>query len=62
MSPVEFSPQSASVIDVEQSEAARTTGSGPVTSTISAKATILYDRVVNLLAFMKNPRATSTQA
>jgi hypothetical protein len=54
MSPVEFSPQSASVIDVEQSEAARTkdTGIKPVASAMSAKATTLYDRVVDFRVFM----------
>jgi hypothetical protein len=57
MSPVEFSPQSARVIDVEHSEAARTkdTGSRPVTSAMSAKTTNLYNHVVNLLVFMENP-------
>ena len=57
MSPVEFSPQSASVINVEQSEAARTkdTGIEPVASTISAKATTLDNRVVDFFVFMQNP-------
>jgi hypothetical protein len=57
MSPVEFSPQSAKVIDVEQSEAARTkdTGIKPVASTTSTKATTLHDHVADLLAFMKIP-------
>jgi hypothetical protein len=63
MSPVEFSPQSASVIDVEQSEAARTkdTGSKPVTSTASDKATTLYNHVANLLVFIENPLHKSDQ-
>ena len=54
MSPVEFSPQSASVIDVEQSEAARTkdTDIKLVASAMSAKATTLDDRVVDFLVFM----------
>ncbi len=57
MSPVEFSPQSASVIDVEQSEAARTKGTGikPAASAMSAKATTLDDHVVDFLVFMQNP-------
>jgi hypothetical protein len=57
MSPVEFSPQSASVIEVEQSEAARTkdTGIKPAASAMSAKATALDDPVVDFLIFMQNP-------
>ena len=57
MSPVEFSPQSASVIDVEQSEAARTidTGIKPVASTTSTKATTLHDHVADLLTLVKSP-------
>jgi hypothetical protein len=57
MSPVEFSPQSAGVINVEQSEAARTkdTGIKLVASTISVKATTLGNRVVDFLVFMQDP-------
>ena len=63
MSPVEFSPQSAKVIDVEQSEAARTkdTGIKPVASTTSTKATTLHDHVADLLAFMKIPTDQNRQ-
>ena len=57
MSAVEFSPQSANVIDVEQSEAARAkdTGIKLVISKMSAKATTLDDRVAGFLVFMENP-------
>jgi hypothetical protein len=57
MSAVEFSPQSANVIDVEQSEAARAGDAGikPVASAMSAKATTLDNHVVDLLVFMENP-------
>ncbi len=47
MSLVELSPQSASVANIEQSEAARAkdTGIKSVASTISAKATMLDNRL-----------------
>jgi len=56
MEPVEFSPQSASVTNIEQSEAARAedTGIEPVASKISAKATTVDNRVVDFLVFMQN--------
>src|SRR6267142_2227108 len=48
MSPVEFSPQSASATNVGQSEAAsaRDTDIEPVAPTISAKAATLENRIV----------------
>src|SRR4051794_34995896 len=54
MSPVELSPQSASVTDVEQSEVARVkdTDIKLVAPTISAKAATLDNRIVGLLVFM----------
>jgi hypothetical protein len=54
MSPVEFSPQSTSVTDVEQSDAARAkdTDIKLVAPTISAKAATLE---VDVLVFMQNP-------
>jgi len=54
---VELSPQSASVADIEQSEAARAkdTGIKLVAPTISAKAATLDDRIVDFLFFMQNP-------
>jgi hypothetical protein len=57
MSPVEFSPQSASVTDLEQSEAARAkdTDIKLVAPTISAKAVTLDNRIVDFLVFMQNP-------
>lgn len=57
MSPVEFSPQSASVTDVEQSDAARAkdTDIKLVAPTISAKAATLDNRIVDFLVFMQNP-------
>jgi hypothetical protein len=60
MSPVEFSPQSANVINAEQSEAARAKGTGiePVASTISAKATTLDKRVIDFLIFMQKSTLT----
>jgi hypothetical protein len=53
MSPVEFSPQSASVTDIEQSEAARAkdTGVKPAVPATSARAATLDNRMVDLLAF-----------
>src|SRR5215217_8743136 len=55
MSPVEFSPQSASPINIGQSEAASAgdTDIEPVAPTISAKAAILDNCMVDLLAFMQ---------
>jgi hypothetical protein len=57
MSPVEFSPQSASVTDIEQSEAARTndTDIKPGAPTISAKAATFDNRIVDFLVFVQNP-------
>jgi hypothetical protein len=57
MSPVEFSPQSASVADIEQSEAARAkdTDIKLGAPTISAKAATLDNRIVDFLVFMQNP-------
>ena len=54
---VELSPQSASVADIEQSEAARAkdTGIKLVAPTISAKAATLDNRIVDFLVFMQNP-------
>src|SRR5215216_2920146 len=54
MSPVEFSPQSASPINIGQSEAASAgdTDIEPVAPTISAKAAILDNCMVDL-AFMQ---------
>ena len=51
MSLVELSPQSASVADIEQSEAARAkdTRAEPVASTISAKATTSDSRLIDFL-------------
>jgi hypothetical protein len=53
MSPVEFSPQSASATNVGQSEAASAadTDIEPVAPTISAKAANLDDRIVGFLVF-----------
>jgi hypothetical protein len=60
MSLVEFSPQSASVADIEQSEAARANDADIKLGapTISAKAATLDDRMVDFLAFMhlRRPR------
>src|SRR6266581_6087273 len=55
MSPVEFSPQSASSTNFGQSEAAsaRDTDIEPVAPTISAKAATLDNRIVDFLVFMK---------
>ena len=55
MSPVEFSPQSASATNVEQSEAASAgdTDIEPVDPAISAKATNLDSRIGDLLVFMQ---------
>jgi hypothetical protein len=57
MSPVEFSPQSASVTDIEQSEAARAkcTDIKLRAPMISAKAATLDNRIVDFLVFMQNP-------
>jgi hypothetical protein len=56
MSLVELSPQSASVADIEHSEAARAkdTGAEPVASTISAKATTSDSRLIDFLISMQN--------
>src|SRR6185436_5141841 len=55
MSPVEFSPQSASPINIGQSEAASAGDPDiePVAPTISAKTAILENCMVDLLAFMQ---------
>src|ERR1700726_4532298 len=55
MSPVEFSPQSASSANVGQSEAARAkdTDIKLVAPTISAKAATLDNRIVDFLFFMQ---------
>jgi hypothetical protein len=57
MSLVELSPQSASVADIEQSEAARAkdTGVEPIAATISAKATTSDSRIVDFLVSMQTP-------
>jgi hypothetical protein len=57
ISPVEFPPQSASVTNLEQSEAARAkdTDIKLVAPTISAKAATLDNRIVDFLVFMQNP-------
>jgi hypothetical protein len=57
MSLVELSPQSASVPDREQSEAAhaKDTDIKLVAPTISAKAATLDNRIVDFLVFMQNP-------
>jgi hypothetical protein len=58
ISPVEFSPQSASSTNFGQSGAA-TAGDmdvEPVAPTISAKATTIDDRMVDFLVFMQNPQ------
>jgi hypothetical protein len=56
MSLVEFSPQSASVPDIEQSEAARVDDTDiKLTTTISAKAATLDSRMINLRVFMQDP-------
>jgi hypothetical protein len=54
---VEFSPQSASDTDVEQSEAARAkdTDIELAASTIRANAATLDNRIVDFLVFMQNP-------
>jgi hypothetical protein len=55
MSPVEFSPQSASAINIGQSEAASAgdTDIEPVAPTISAKAANSDNRMVAFLVFMQ---------
>jgi hypothetical protein len=57
MSLVELSPQSASVADIEQSEAARANDADIKlgASTISAKAATVDNRIVDFLFFMLNP-------
>src|SRR6185312_8236494 len=54
MSPLEFSPQSASSTNFGQSEAAgaRDTDIGPVAPMISAKAATLDTHIVDFLVFM----------
>jgi hypothetical protein len=52
MSAVEFSPQSAGVINVEQSEAARAKDTDIGATTISAKAATLHNRMVDFLIFI----------
>jgi hypothetical protein len=49
MSAVEFSPQSAGVINVEQSEAAHAKGTDIGATTISAKAANLHNRMMDFL-------------
>jgi len=55
MSPVEFSPQSASSTNIGQSAAASAgdTDIDPATPTISAKAATLDNRIVNFPVFKK---------
>jgi hypothetical protein len=57
ISAVEFSPQSASVADVEQSEAARANDTDIKlgAATISAKAASSDNRMVDFLVFRQNP-------
>jgi hypothetical protein len=52
MSAVEFSPQSAGVINVEQSEAARARDTDIGVATISAKAATLHNRMLDFLVFI----------
>jgi hypothetical protein len=54
---VELSPQSDSVADIEQSEAARAKDADVKLGapTISAKAATLDNRIVDFLVFMQNP-------
>src|SRR3989442_5687476 len=56
MSPVEFSPQSASSTNIGQSAAASAgdTDIDPATPTISAKAATLDNRIVDVLVFTQN--------
>jgi hypothetical protein len=56
ISPVEFSPQSASSTNFGQSGAASAgdTDVEPVAATISAKATTIDNRMVGFLVFMQN--------
>src|SRR5947208_2153923 len=60
ISPVEFSPQSASSTSFGQSGAARAgdTDVGPVAPTISAKATAKDDRMVDFPRFHAEPAVT----
>jgi len=55
MSAVEFSPQSASVVDIEQSEAVRASDMDIRlgTPTISAKAATFDNRIVDFLVFVQ---------
>src|SRR5262249_21878216 len=53
MSAVEFSPQSAGVINVEQSEAARAKDTDIGATTISAKAATLHNRMVDFLVLIR---------
>jgi hypothetical protein len=55
MSPVEFSPQSASATNIGQSEAASAgdTDIEPAAPTISVKAANLGNRIVDFLVFMQ---------
>ncbi|WP_354066857.1 hypothetical protein [Bradyrhizobium sp. OAE829] len=57
MSPVEFSPQFASVVDAEQSEAAGAEDAGAtlVAATISAKAATLDGCKMEVLVFIQIP-------
>jgi hypothetical protein len=57
MSPVEFSPQSASVADIEQFGAVRANDTDVKLGapTISAKAATLDNRIVDFLIFMRDP-------
>jgi hypothetical protein len=52
MSAVEFSPQSAGVINVEQSEAARAKDTDIGATAISAKAATRHNRMVDFLVFI----------
>jgi hypothetical protein len=58
MSLVEFSPQSASVADIEQSEAARANDTDIElgAKTISAKAATLDNHISDFHVFMHDPR------
>src|SRR5216684_7599827 len=60
MSPVEFSPQSASSANVGQSEAAsaKDTDMKLVAPTISAKAATFDKRIVDFLVFFAKPTLT----
>jgi hypothetical protein len=60
MSLVELSPQSASVADIEQFEAARANDADIKLGapTVSAKAATLDNRIVDFLFFMQKPTPT----